>query len=229
MKKILLTILAGALSVGALLGIIIILFGLWNELTGKVLATTAVIFGFSISGLCCSLLYDKGKLRIFSLISMIICLCFCLYYLTIVWGLFDITFNSLVDFHLKVVLSSIVICPSLAHISLLLLINSEEDIVAQFKYATIFASVVMDIILLVRIVYYFEVIWQLVAILGILIALGTIVTPIMYKIHKYTDKPKKEVPVDDKYQKLEQLKHLYDTNVLSEEEYNAEKAKILNG
>ena len=65
---------------------------------------------------------------------------------------------------------------------------------------------------------------KIVSILSILIALGTIVTPILSKINSG-----KKVKIDNKYQQLEQLKNLLDSNAITLEEYNIEKNKILNG
>lgn len=59
MKKTILKIVIISLCISALLAIFVILTGTLNEISEKILATTSLIFGFSISGLCCSTLYER--------------------------------------------------------------------------------------------------------------------------------------------------------------------------
>ena len=123
-------------------------------------------------------------------------------------------------------MSTCIILPiSLGHISLLLLIDSDDSKVNAFKISTIILSVILDILILVEIYANIVMNWKLIVILGILIALGTIVTPLMNKLSKPSIKQNN---VDDKYKKIEQLEALLDSKAITEYEYEVEKNKILN-
>ena len=225
MKKNVLKILIATLIISAILGISIIVLDLWNEMSVKVLATTAIIFGFSIPGLCCSTIYEKEDVKPFSIAGMTICVIGCLYILLLLWGILPT--NGFFDvFTWKVILSSIILSSSFGHLSLLLSITSNEKIVQYFKNSTIVLSIIIDILLLIMIIFEVEINWQLITVLAILIVLGTIVTPIMNKLNKgNSSKPSNN---NDKYEQLEKLKKLLDSNAITEEEYKTEKDKILN-
>lgn len=233
MKKIIFKILIIALTISAIFGIAIILLNLWNETTAKILATTGLIFGFSIPGLCCSSIYEKEGLKTFSIVGMVICLLSCLYYLILIWDYRLIEFLT-ININLKIIPISILLSLSFGHISLLLLICSDNDTVKALRNLTIMLSGVLDIILLVGIFTENFVDWHITTILSILIALGTIVTPIVNKLIKSNNDTPTEnnninnINNDDKYTKLAQLKQLLDSNAITEEEYNNEKNKILN-
>lgn len=223
MKKNIFKILVIALVISAIFGITIIVFDLWGETTIKVLATTASIFGFSIPGLCCSTVYENDKLKKFSIAGMITCLLGCIYCLMLVWGMEF--FDSIEEITWKLILSFVLLSSSFGHISLLLSIKSNDKKVSYIRLATIILSVVLDAILIFEIFSEATIEDKVISVLAILIALGTIVVPIMNKISK---KDNHKIKNDDKYEKLEKLKKLLDDNVITEEEYNKEKSKILD-
>ena len=216
MKKTIFKLLIITLAIGAFLGILFIILDYWNTITLKIFLTSVIIFGFSIPGLCCSYLYEKEKIKKLSVACMIFCLLSTLYYLLVVWA--NITFNNT---NLKVLLSLAIICASIGHISLLLIIDSINSKIRNLKNATIFLSIILDILLLTEIIFDSSIAWQIYAILIILIALGTIVTPIIYRLNKNDSKI-------NKYTKLSQLKSLLDDKAITIEEYDSEKEKILN-
>lgn len=221
-KKVVSKILVVALIVGALCGIGVIILDLWNELTINILASTGIIFSYSVPGLCCSKLYDKEKAKKFSTIGMIICLVSCLFMLLLVWDIIELSFKN--DFLLKTISISIILSTSVGHLSLLLLNDPVEEGVVIINKLTIILSIILDIILISCVLFGFSISWQIVTILGILIALGTLIVPVLSKKTKYDA----QNIVDNKYEQLEQLKKLLDSNAITEEEYNTEKNKILN-
>jgi hypothetical protein len=178
MKKIILKILIATLMMSAVLGILIIVLDLWNEITSNVLLTTATIFGFSIPGLCCSTIYEKENTKRFSVIGITICLLSCICFLLLIWEIIDFDFWN----DMKVISSASLLSASFGHLSLLLRIDAKEQIVIIFKKATIILSAIMDILLLIEICSEIDISWKLLAVLAILIVLGTIVTPILNKI-----------------------------------------------
>lgn len=229
MKKIVLITLIATFIIGALLGISMIFLDVWNEVTGNILFSTSIIFGFSIPGLACSTSYEKSKSKIFSLVGVITCVLSCLYLLALIWDI--LPFDLFDGLTWKIVLSSFLITSSFGHLSLLLLVNSENKVVKYFKYGTIICSVLIDVLWLLLIFAEIDVDWKVYAVLAILIVLGTIVTPLMSKLGNKTSNVKVNDNSDDendKYKKIEQLKSLLDSNALTQEEFDAEKNKILN-
>ena len=58
-----------SLSISALIGIIIFLFGDFGDSEVKILLTTLSIGGFSLTGLCCSVLYEKKNIFNFQFLA----------------------------------------------------------------------------------------------------------------------------------------------------------------
>ena len=82
----------------------------------------------------------------------------------------------------------------------------------------------MDALFINNIVSDLNISWKVITVIGILVILGTIITPLLNILNKKKEQPKEE----DKYKKLEQLKNLLDTNAITQEEYDVEKNKLLN-
>ena len=204
MKKVVLKTLISTFIIGALLGIIIIFFDLWGDITEKVLLSTAFIFCFSVSGLCCSITYEKGINKKISVIGILISIISCIYLLLLAWEL--IGYNLLDDYiHWKLILASFLLSFSSGHICLMLLINTEKKIVTYIKQCTILLVLLIDVLVLFELVTEIVINWKLLAILGILTVRGTIVTPLINKLNNKDD---------NKYVKLE--------------DFEKEKTKILN-
>lgn len=194
MKKNFLKILIGSLCLSALLGIISILTGNFGELESKILGTTATIFVFSISGLCCSMLYEKEKYKSFSTFGIVASLLACILLILIIWGFLDVCIifcsENNNDFVWKMLETLIVLSYSSAHISLMLLIKNENNIIIKSKNLTILLSGILDIMILTMI-------WEIVAgsvfygklifICAILVTLGTIISPILNRVYKSTN------------------------------------------
>lgn len=198
MKKIFLKTLIWSLIISAVLSIIIIITNFESSICNKILLSTLLIFPFSITGLCCSSIYEKPKLKIFSLIGIIINIIGCLLYLGVIWDILTVCLifceNQEGSNIWQLLFTSTILSTSLAHISLLLLINSQDKIVNTIKKLTIVASAFLDLIILDIIWTHFfqEEIWlKITLILIIIITLGTIVCPIW---HNLTKNQKKELP-----------------------------------
>lgn len=224
MRKIILKTLIIAFIVSALLGISIVLFDLWNDVTGKILLSTVTIFGFSIPGLACSANYEKTKNKTVSTIGMITCFVSGIYFLLLIWELLN--FNFLNSIMWKFSVTCIILSASFGHICLLLLIDSGNKKVNYLKNSTILISIILDLLLLFEIYSEIKLSWKVIIILAILIVLGTIVTPLSNKLNSKTKIPQENS--DEKYVNLEQLKRLLDNNAITKEEYDNEKNKILN-
>ena len=195
MIKGILKLLIVSLCISALIGIFIILNGgSLGEIEGRVLGTISAIFGFSITGLCCSSIYDKEKHKLFSSIGMSTCLLGCLWLMLMIWGVFDecITYRTWTscspsDSTFQMLWMLILLSCSFAHISLMLLLKKTNLMVANVKNVTIILSVVMDSIILAIIwewIDNFDSYWRSLAVVSILITLGTIIAPVLNKVAK---------------------------------------------
>lgn len=215
MKKIILITLIITFIMSAVFGISVVLFELYNEVVMKVLSSTFTLFAYSIPGLACSANYEKSKDKYFSIIGIITCFIGVLYFLQLIWGI-SFSVNE------EIIFTLIILPISFGHISLLLLVDSKDNKVNYFKMGTIFISVLIDIILLY--VIYFKVVpnYKLLTILFILGVVGTIVTPLLNRLSD------RIVTNDSSYDKLMELKKLLDNNLITNEEFELEKKKILN-
>lgn len=188
MKKNMLKILIGSLCLSAIVGIVIILLGSFGEIESKILGTTLLVFGYSIPGLCSSTIYEKEKLHYFSIIGIMIALISCLYVICLVWNIFD--FNIFDSAQWKILWTLNILCWSSGHISLILLINDKNKMVLTFRLLTVIMSIIIDIMILIPTWELYnpsDFYYRLLLVIGILITLGTIGTPILNKIYKTLD------------------------------------------
>ncbi len=193
MKKNVLKLVITSLCISAFMGIIIILSGKFGELEGKILGTSCTIFGFSITGLCCSILYEKERYKNFSILGMLISLLGCIWQLLIIWGFLKVCIIFCSDEELlnwQILWSLIVLAISVAHISIMLHNESSNQTIVTIKNVTILFSIILDIMFLI-------ITWDLITdsieldffirftvIFLILVTLGTVVIPILNKVYK---------------------------------------------
>lgn len=226
MKKASFTAMIVTLVISAIVGIVIVLSDVWNPTTAKLLSSSSIIFSFSVPSLLCILLYERGKYKILSLGGVVICLISCVYCLFFTWFITDVIFNVSL---LKLLVTLYVLSELFGYICFILLMKTNEMIVRYLKMAAISLATLLSMFILVA-TYFKPVDVKIIFVLCILIALCTLLVPIM---NRFTNKNNEQLTSvnnnsSDNYQKLEQLKKLYDSNILSEEEYNREKNKILS-
>lgn len=181
MKKIVLKTLIITFVISAIFGIFIVISGLWNDLTERIMLSTAIIFTFSLSGLVCSSCYEKTQNKQIPTIGIIISAISCLYFLVLIWFLYTV---DLGDFSWKLGWSLIILSAAAAHICLLLLTDPNNKIVNYIRYGTCIMTIIMTILLIVDIFSSIEINWKIIVVNAILIALGTIVTPLLNKVYK---------------------------------------------
>lgn len=198
MKKFFIKTLIGSLVISALLAILVILFQFETDWSINILLTTFIVFPFSITCLCCSSIYEKPKLKTLSLIGIIINIIGCLLYIGVIWDLIEFCLffceeDTNITFQTMVTLS--LLSTSLAHISLLLVINSNNQAVKKAQLFTIITSIIIDLLLLdsiwLNLIEYNDLLSKLVIITIILMVLGTIITPLL---HIATKNKNKEIP-----------------------------------
>ncbi|MCR5483184.1 MAG: hypothetical protein K6E99_02115 [Bacilli bacterium] len=214
MRKIFLSNLIYTLVIGAIFGISVILLGVWNELTWKILAITGTIFGFSIPGVICSSLYDKKKYETVACVGMFTCFIACLFFIFNILTIFE-TFGDSYEYVIKVSLILVLLSWSLGHISELLLENINDSTILNVRNLTIVLSVGIDALWIFRLLVENDDFMRIDAVLAILIALGTIVVPIANKIvtkntNNNEEDKVEETPVEVKVEKVEPSDRLFE-------------------
>jgi len=172
-----------SLSISALIGIFVFLLGDFGETEFRLLMTTLTIGGYSLTGLCCSVLYEKRKFTPLALSGMIISIIGFLYTVLVIWEAID--FDN--DFTWQALIILIVLAASTAHSCLLLLIKSEKSLVNGALSATIIFISIVALMLIILVLNEFgdvgEFYYRLLGVFAILDVLGTIVTPILNKVY----------------------------------------------
>ena len=171
-----------SLSISALIGIFVFLLGDFGETDFKLLMTTLTIGGYSLTGLCCSVLYEKRKFTSLALSGMAISVIGFLYTVLVIWEAIDL-YN---DLTWRVVAILIVLAASTAHSCLLLLLKSKKTLVNSALSATIIFISIVALMLTILVLNELDVddfYYRLLGIFAILDVLGTIVTPILNKVY----------------------------------------------
>jgi hypothetical protein len=181
-----------SLGIGALIGVSTLIGGFvltrrepeLEDFTRIVslLMTTLAIDGYSVTGLCCAVLYEKRKFIPLALSGMIISLVGFLYTVVTIWRGGRFIFFD-IDFTLKVSIILAAVAASIAQSCLLLLIKPVNSLVKWILSATL---IIISIVALMFIIVVF---WKdnfyllFLGIFAILDVFGTVVTPILNKIY----------------------------------------------
>lgn len=168
-----------SLSVSALIGIIVFLFGNFGSTEIRLLLTTLSIGGYSLTGMCCSILYERKLFPSFSIVGTGISIIGFIYTILTIWEIIAL------DEVWKGLLIFIILSWSSAHSSLLLLIESNKTVVKSSLSATlIFIGIVaiMLIVLVLGEISITESFYRWLGVCAILDVLGTIATPILNRI-----------------------------------------------
>ena len=182
-----------SLSISALIGIVIFLFGDFGETEGRLLMTTLTIGGYSLMGLCCSVLHERRTHNEFAVAGMVLSVLGFLFTVLVIWEALDMES----EFTWKGIFSLLILAFTAAHISLLLLIRSGSGIVKGALTATLACIAIVAGMLLWFTYTGFDIedefFYRLLGVFSILDVLGTIVTPILHKVYsKEQDLPVRE-------------------------------------
>lgn len=170
------TLLVVALSISALIGIFIFLFGDFGETEIRLLLTTLTIGCFSLTGLCSSSIHKRNKLRIFSEIGIIISILGSITTVGAIWEIID--FNEI----WKTMVIFIILSVTIGYISLLLRIRPRTDRIKYLLTGTIVFISIVSLMLIKSTLSEFnenEFYFRLLGVFSILNVLGTIATPLM--------------------------------------------------
>ena len=183
LRKILLITVIVALCVSAFLGIGVFVSGKFGNIEIKTLLTTSAVGGFSLTGLCCSVLLEKGKYKSLAISGVIISILALLFSFDSIWDLFNLFGDQASD----VFLTLCILAFSMAHVSLILLIDSYKTPVTMTVILTVVFIAIVAFMLILDLVgdnqmgdSYF----RLLGVFAILDVLGTIVTPILNKVYR---------------------------------------------
>ena len=180
-KKFFLRTFIIALTISALIGIVIFLVGEFGETEIKILGTALAIGGFSITALGCSTVHDIVRFRPLSIIGMLISVFGFLFTVSAIWVLFESDHKWVA----QAVFTFIILSVSTAHISLLLQIRAKTSDIKYTLTATIIFISIVAIMLIKATINDFEdsdLYFRLLGVFAILDVLGTIATPILNRI-----------------------------------------------
>ena len=180
-KRFFLWALIVSLSLSALIGIIIFLFGKFGETEEKIITTTISIGVSSVTGLCCSTIFFKDKLKSLSITGMLASFAFLVIIVVTIWGNFK---NHELEKYLG---TSVILTITFSQSSLLLLAKNTNKLVRNVLIATLIFISVVAIMLLITLwngKINNEFFYRLLGVFAILDVLGTIVTLILSKTGK---------------------------------------------
>jgi hypothetical protein len=184
LKKIFLITMIISLTISALIGIFTFIFGNFGSIEIRILVTTLSIGGFSLTALSSSTLQSKGNLAILSWAGIGTSIVGFLWSLLLIWEIGDFEHTW------KFMLILIVLAFSIAHSSLLLLINPRKTGVAIVLATTLLFISIVALLLIVLIIGSFdigELYFRILGVFAILDVLGTVVIPISQKVVSYED------------------------------------------
>jgi hypothetical protein len=182
LKKVFLYLLIGSLSLSALVAIFIFIVGSFNDIDFKILLTTLTIGGYSLTGLCDSVLYANKKYFPIVFLGAFVSILGPLSTFVAIWG------NSTSETLGNAVAIFAVLAISIAHISLLMLLAPEKHAVKVSLGATIIFIALVALMIIYLVLAQDSVLlgssyFRWLGVFAVLDALGTIITPILKKVN----------------------------------------------
>lgn len=178
-RKLFLLTLIGSLTVTALIAIIIFLSGEFGDTQGKLLFTTLAVGVYSLTGLCCTSLYDKQRYTVPASLGLIASVAGFIIALFTIWG------ERFTQTDWRLTSTSLIVAVTFAHASLLLLINTAKRITQLVRALTLGCITVVAGLLIYMIFGgndELDILLRLVSVFAVLDVLGTILTPLLRKV-----------------------------------------------
>ena len=172
--------LIASVSISALIGILVLLFGNFGEIEVRVLMTTLTVTVTSIFGLACGAYLETGRGRYMPLAGIGLSMIAALMCFLIIWNALDQN-----EVFIKSFLTATLLAAACSHLSLLSLARLDH----RFSWTRIVA--VVCITLLCAIFLYIlwwepmggsDLIYRLLGVLGIVLASITVITPVLHKL-----------------------------------------------
>lgn len=189
MRKAFLNSLIVSVSLSALIGIAVILFGQFGEFEVRVLMTTLTVTATSILGLACGACYEAGRGRRLPLAGIVLSVISALALFLIIWNVLDDN-----ETYIKTTMTLVIGAIVASHLSLLRLARLDGRFAWTYSFA-----VVCDVLLASIILYlmWFEpegesdLVFRTIGVLSILIAAVTVVTPVFHRLSASEIDPEK--------------------------------------
>lgn len=179
-RRVFLYLLIASVSISALLGIGVILFGDFGDLEAKVLLTSLTITVTSILGLACGAAMEAGRGRVVPITGIVTSVIAAVMWLIIVWN-----WQDQADIFAKILVTITLAAVSLAHVSLLSLARLDGRFIWS-RYAVNAAVATLSGYLTYLIWTSFEnepdVSGRFIGVMSIIIAAITVATPIFHKL-----------------------------------------------
>lgn len=235
MKNIILKVLAIILCVGTILTMVIKLFDISSEVSSIISSITILSFLFSIPMLCCASLYDKSERKELSAIGLILCSLTFLYFVGSFLGI--ITINLFDSSSLKMLVVFLLITLSISHLCFVMSFDSSLSNVHMCQTLTIIVSIIYDLYVIIKLLIGTDASSLLVNattedmsskitfILSMAITLGTIMTVLLSLVNEENSSSMQSY---ESYNKLEQLETMLTNNVITQEQFEIERVRILN-
>lgn len=213
-----LKLLIGSVTLSALIGIGVLLFGDFGQFEVRVLMTTMTVAVTSIFGLACGAYLETGRGRIVPFLGIAFSVIAALMSFLIIWNILDDSEPFIKSFVTATMLAAV--C---SHLSLLSLARLDK----RFAWSRIAAFVCVWLLVAVLLyIIWFEphgdsdLIYRILGILGILVTSITVVTPVLHKLSSdETDVQKIDAEIEKLQERIRNLeKHRAKINVISPQE-----------
>jgi hypothetical protein len=185
LRRLFLYLLIGSVSLSALIGIGVLLFGNFGNFEVRVLMTTLTITVTSILGLACGAYLESGRSREMPLAGILFAVAAAVMTLLIIWNVFD----RWEDF-IKATATATLLALCCSHLSLLSLARLDKRF-AWSRVAAFFCVWILAAILLYLMWWEPEgdsdLVFRVIGILSILIAAVTVITPVFHKLSASED------------------------------------------
>lgn len=177
-----------SLTIAALFGIITLLTGEFGELQGKILLTTLLLAGFSITALC-HLAVVGRTLRIVGFVGIAVSALAFISGAILIWRSWE-SWSEVWELTLKTFAVFAIAAASLAHANLLLLLGERRNQVVRIGlWVTLGLIALLAVLIILPIVTEGEIpgdngepYWRALGVVAILDVLGTIVLPVVGRV-----------------------------------------------
>ena len=191
LRDISLKIFIGFLGITALIGIISVLYGAFGEIQLKILATSSTISGASILSMACAAFIERKKLAKIGLLGILFAISAATLSIVGIWSEFDD------EVYWKTTVTFVVIAIAFAHAFLLVLPKLDD----KQKWIQGVASISIGMLALMAVVALWgeiedEDYYRILAAVGIIVGLVTLVVPIFMRLRKGINKGKKQLVLE---------------------------------
>lgn len=196
-RRVFLYTLITSVAVSALIGIGVILFGDFGSFEIRILMTTLTVTATSILGLACGAYLETGRGRKLPLSGIIFSIIAAIMTLFIIWDFLDDS-----QLFVKSATTAMLLALSLSHLSLLSLARLDKHF-AWSRIAT-FISIALLVAVLLFLLWAepegsSDFVSRTIGVLSILVAAGTVITPVFHKLSANEDEA---AEIDSEIEKL---------------------------